>query len=141
MAMIEALTAIMIMATGAPPVPGHWIEDGHISGRECGAYTNVCWHALVDAGIGPLTIEPSSGHTWIRAIGRVLYCESRHQRYARNINRDGSIDRGIAQFNDRHWAEMSDWEADTPAIAIRKMVRLWRAGLERYWVCWRMLYG
>ena len=135
------LTSLLIFITGSPPVPQEYVDRGMVRGDECGAYTNVCWHGLVDEGFGPLVVSKRSGLTWLQTLGQTLWCESRWQRALRYVNRDGSVDRGIAQINDEYHPDVSDAQADNPYFAIRWMTKLWRQGKAVWWVCYLKLFG
>jgi hypothetical protein len=53
---------------------------------------------------------------------------------ARNRNRNGSLDRGILQFNDRAHREVSDDCAFTPQCAFREALRVSKQGTD--WSAW-----
>ena len=118
-----------------PPVPQHYVDWGWVTGNECGVYTNVCWWALMDAGVGPLMQDwNGSDLTWLSAIGRTLRCESKFERYARGqINHR---DRGIAQINSRWWPNISDAQAFDPIWSIYWMAKQFVAGRAELWTCY-----
>lgn len=137
---LASLAQIAVATQAMPAVPQDYIDKGWVTGNECGQYTDMCWGALRREGFGPLAIDKRSGETWLRAMGRTLKCESRLDPARVYINRDGSRDRGIAQWNDRHWPKVSDEMAFNTWYAISRMAREFRRGNQQYWVCYQILF-
>lgn len=71
---------------------------------------------------------------------RVAVCESSLNPRARNVNRAGSVDRGLYQINNRYHPHITDEMADDPIQAIQffcenaKAGRLWLWNASR--ACW-----
>jgi len=71
---------------------------------------------------------------------RVALCESNLDPKARRINRNGTIDRGLYQWNDFWHPEVSDEEAYDPEKATRLFCKAVREGHLNWWnasrSCW-----
>ena len=132
--------ALLISVTSADSIPARYTDSGMVRGDECGEWTNTCWHELKRVGIGPLTQHPESGMSWLHTLGQTLWCESRFGATLRNQNRDGSWDRGIAQWNNRYHPWITDALAFNPVMSIRLMVDHWVRGLAQWWVCYVKLF-
>ena len=49
---------------------------------------------------------------------------------ARNVNGDGSVDRGLLQWNSVYWPQVTDQCADDPACALQTAYRVTRGGAD-----------
>lgn len=71
---------------------------------------------------------------------KVAQCESNLNPKARNVNSDGSIDRGLFQINSKHHPDVTDEQADDPVFATRFFARAFKAGKISWWnatkSCW-----
>lgn len=71
---------------------------------------------------------------------RVAKCESGLKQDAKRINKDGSIDRGLYQWNSKWHPEITDEMAYNPIIATRKFCEAVLAGNLKWWNasknCW-----
>jgi hypothetical protein len=71
---------------------------------------------------------------------RVALCESGLDPKARHLNKDGSIDRGLYQWNDYWHPEVSDADAYDPEKATRLFCKAVREGHLNWWnssrKCW-----
>lgn len=66
----------------------------------------------------------------------IIWCESRFKPNARKVNTNGTIDRGIAQFNDYWHPEVSDECAYSVNCSINKMIDIYKDdGSFRQWRC------
>lgn len=78
-------------------------------------------------------LEPMGFWDVVTAIAVVL-AESGGNTMAKFVNKDGSIDRGLWQFNTRWHPEVTDAMAYDPAQASHAALSLSRGG--RYWYSW-----
>lgn len=71
---------------------------------------------------------------------RVARCESSLNPKARNVNRLGSVDRGLYQWNDRYHPEVSEHCADNVECATRRFCMAVKEGHLDWWNasrdCW-----
>ena len=71
---------------------------------------------------------------------RVALCESGLYPKAKNVNKDGSIDRGLYQWNSYWHSEVSDADAYDPEKATRLFCKAVRGGKLSWWrntqSCW-----
>lgn len=66
----------------------------------------------------------------------ILKCESHYDSYAINVNKDGSLDLGVAQFNGKHHPEVSRSCAFNIECAIKEMMRIYKKdGNFNQWAC------
>lgn len=70
-----------------------------------------------------------------KLLSDLLWCESRHKANAVGINKDGSKDRGVAQWNSRWHPEITDDQAFNPEIAIDKTAEFISRGQIWQWSC------
>lgn len=141
-AIASLLAALALLSSSGPPgVPQDYIDRGLVRGDECGVHTRHCWHALRVYGIGPLTLHPQTGMTWLATLGRLSWCESRHKAHTRYVNKNGSIDRGPWQINDGWWPDISDAQAHDPWFSTLWTVGKLKRGLHGLWVCWRIAFA
>ena len=137
---ISVITSILILANAHAPVPEQYVQSGAVRGDECGQYTSLCWNSLVRAGLGPLQLDPVSRLTNLKTMGLTLRCESGLDPDRVHVNRTGSIDRGIAQWNSYWHPQVTDEQAFNPATAIDLMAEQWAAGNRWIWVCYQRLF-
>ena len=74
----------------------------------------------------------------VEALVATIWCESGMNPKAVNINRDGTKDLGICQFNN-YWYrnKISEWDAlNNPEKAIHLMCKEWQKGKAYNWVCY-----
>lgn len=72
----------------------------------------------------------------VRAVA-VALAESGGKTNARNVNGDGTVDRGLMQFNSKWHPEVSDAEADNPAAAMKAAYRVSNHGKDwSQWATW-----
>jgi len=71
---------------------------------------------------------------------RVARCESGLNHKAKNINPDGSCDRGLFQINDKYHPEVSDDEAYNPIFSTKFFCKAFKNGNLSWWnvtrKCW-----
>ena len=125
------------------PAPARW--DAHYPNACYGWLRDVCWWALVDVGIGPLTEAPT-GELWLRVMDRMLRNEGSWGgvlrpdcvglRCAYIPNPDGSLDRGAAAFNDRWSRDVPDAVAFHVVRAVRQVARDWASPGGRWPGSW-----
>lgn len=72
----------------------------------------------------------------IYTLMRIIDCESNFDQYAINVNKDGSIDRGLLQFNSRWYKHISSECAFNPACAVNEAITVInKNGNFEQWVC------
>jgi len=73
---------------------------------------------------------------------RVAKCESNLDPNAVHINKDGSKDRGIFQWNDKYHPEINNHYAFDPKLATREFCKAFKNGHLDWWNatkdCWKM---
>ena len=71
---------------------------------------------------------------------RVAKCESALNPSARNVNKTGSVDRGLYQWNNLYHPEITDAMAYDPDVATREFCKAVKAGNLSWWnaskTCW-----
>ncbi len=69
----------------------------------------------------------------------VLYCESGMNPKAVNRNKNGTIDYGIAQFNDYWYGAviLPEIALEQPDVALNVMAKAWQKGNQNDWICYR----
>lgn len=126
----------------APELPEHYRPGGarhnHIPNLYYPFLLHVYWHALLDAGIGPLTSAPT-GETWLAVLDRMLRHEGTLCAHGKCVlrpdcvglgcvhirNKDGTLDRGCCGFNDKWSADVPDAVAFNVVLAIRQVASDW----------------
>jgi hypothetical protein len=69
---------------------------------------------------------------------KVIDCESKFDQYAINVNKGGSVDRGIAQWNDYFHSNMTNEQAFDLDYSINKMIDYWNDGKQGLWACYSL---
>lgn len=81
-----------------------------------------------------------AGSPDVDLVCRIISCESHFDPSAINVNVGGSIDRGLAQINDKWHPEVTDAQAFDPKFATEFIVRQIGAGMLSDWnsskTCW-----
>lgn len=69
----------------------------------------------------------------------VAYNESRFNQYATNANKNGSVDRGVFQFNSKAHKEISDECSFNLVCATNQAIRIYKSRGAREWSCNKFL--
>ena len=78
-------------------------------------------------------VGPVFGENW-KTAAAIVMAESGGKTRARNVNKDGSIDRGLFQINNKAHPNVSDACADNPQCAARAALRISSGGKD--WSPW-----
>ena len=104
---------------------------GWIDGGEAKEWGRRVWYTLRKHNHSPLA-PWQDGESLYTAICGTIMAESGGDPMAVNVNEDGplprgkrghSVDRGLAQINDRWWPNVSDEQAFSPAFSVNFMVQ------------------
>jgi hypothetical protein len=64
----------------------------------------------------------------VDVVAAIAYAESRYVTNARNVNKDGSVDRGVLQINNRAHPDVSNSCADNPLCAFKAAFKISNGG-------------
>ncbi len=67
---------------------------------------------------------------------RVIQCESKFQQFDLGVNKDGSVDRGIMQWNSHWHSKMTNEQAFNLDYAVNKAIDYWQADKQHHWTCY-----
>lgn len=70
---------------------------------------------------------------------RVINCESRFNQFSYNVNKDGSVDRGLCMFNDYWHSNMSNQQTFDVDYCVNRMMDYWDKGSSNLWACTKIL--
>ena len=140
---LERITPFVVEGVHAalhqPPLPVDYQPGGerhhHLPALHYPFLLETYWHALMDAGIGPLVTAPTGNETWMEMLDRLLRSEGTWRGVLRpdcvglgcahGRNPDGSLDRGAAAFNEWSSADVPDAVAFNLVLAVRQVARDW----------------
>lgn len=65
----------------------------------------------------------------------IIDCESKFNQFAYNVNKDGSVDRGIMQWNSYWHSKMTNEQAFDLDYAVNKAMDYFEKNSESLWIC------
>lgn len=80
-------------------------------------------------------ISKENNFKWENYLIRLAKCESSLNPNAKNVNKSGSVDRGVFQINDYWHKEVSDEQAYNLKYATEWTIKRINAGFQSEWVC------
>ncbi len=80
-------------------------------------------------------IATDAGFKWPDYLVRLAYCESHLNPKARNVNKDGTVDRGLFQINNYWHPDITEKQADDVEFATRWTMNMVDKGLQIRWSC------
>jgi hypothetical protein len=70
------------------------------------------------------------------SLMRVIECESKFQQFDLGVNKSGTVDRGIMQWNSYFHSKMTNEQAFDLDYAVNKAIDYWQADKQHRWTCY-----